>query len=209
MKKLLLTALIAGMSAAPALANPYISGSVGLGIFGNSDLKDPDTGVLYTGANGQTYKSGIPFGGAIGLKHDAYRFEAALGYQSNDLKSYEGESITSGDSVSTLTYMLNGYYDIDVKSKSISPYVMAGLGGASITAKNTASTSDPIGHPAEEKSTSVFAWQVGAGVGIKAANNLTVDLGYRYLKPSKYNDSWGEYTVSSSNFLAGIRYDFQ
>ncbi|TLU87748.1 MAG: porin family protein [Chlorobium sp.] len=207
MKKLLLTALIAGMSAAPALAHPYVSGSVGLGIFGNSESKDT-SGVLYTGANGQTYKSGIPFAGAIGLKNDAYRVEVALGYQTNDLKTYAGGEVPIyDDSISTLTYMVNGYYDVDVKSKNISPYVMAGLGGASITAKNAESNLAP--HAAEETSTSIFAWQIGAGVGIKTGNNITIDLGYRYLKPSKFHDSYGEYTASTSNFLAGIRYDFQ
>ena len=201
MKKLLLTALIAGISAAPALAaTPYVSGSVGIGFFANGDVKNPDG---TTSSDGVTYKTGVPFGGAIGLKQEAFRVEAALGYQSNDVKTFEGDA-DPGSSVSTFTYMVNGYYDVDVKSKSISPYVMAGLGGASITAKNAAD----ILHPAEEISTSVFAWQIGAGIGVKATDNLTVDLGYRYLKPSKFSDSYGEYTASSSNILAGVRYGF-
>ncbi len=189
------------MSAAPALAaTPYVSGSVGIGFFANGDVKNP-SGT--TSSDGVTYKTGVPFGGAIGLKQETFRVEAALGYQTNDVKSFEGVPET-GNSVSTFTYMVNGYYDVDVNSKSISPYVMAGLGGASLTAKNKADT-----YPAEKKSTSVFAWQIGTGIGIKAANNLTFDLGYRYLKPSKFNDSYGEYTASSSNILAGLRYDFQ
>lgn len=194
MKKILLTALIAGMSAAPAIAAPYVSGSVGAGFFGGVD-KDI-----------QTYKTGVPFGGAVGINNGAYRVEAALGYQTNDLDTYGGSTAEAANcSVSTLTYMLNGYYDIDVKSKSISPYVTAGLGGASIKAKNAAWLSTP----AEETTTSGFAWQIGAGIGLKAAKNLTVDFGYRYLKPSKFKDSYGEYTASSSNILAGLRYDFQ
>lgn len=196
MKKLLLTALIAGMSATPALAAPYISGSVGVGIFGNADVTD--SGI--TDKDGQTYKSGVPFGGAVGIKNGAYRVEAALGYQTNDVDTFNHVTDTRNDSVSTFTYMVNGYYDVDVKSKSISPYVTAGLGGASITSKVEGES---------DKSNSVFAWQIGTGIGIKAANNLTVDLGYRYLKPSKFKDNYVEYTASSSNILAGIRYDFQ
>ncbi len=95
--------------------------------------------------------------------------------------------------------MANCYYDINLNKSSVSPYVMVGIGGASINAK--IDTSD--------ETKSVFAWQLGAGVGVKAANNLTVDLGYRYLKPSKFKDNYAEYTGSSSNILAGIRYDFQ
>ena len=95
--------------------------------------------------------------------------------------------------------MVNGYYDVDIKNSNITPYVMAGLGGASVNVKNE-------GQP--DQNSNVFAWQVGAGIGIKAANNLTFDLGYRYLKPSSFSDTWGSYTFSSSNFLAGIRYEF-
>ncbi|MEI7933891.1 MAG: outer membrane beta-barrel protein [Chlorobiaceae bacterium] len=201
MKKLLLTALIAGMSATPAFAAPYVSGSVGLGFAGNSS---------YTQTGGTEvkdflkWKSGVPFGGAIGIKQDEFRVEAALGYQTHDLDKvlnnttgvYESATGT-GNSFSVLTYMANGYYDIDLNKSSVSPYVMGGLGGASLK-------------PKDKDSTSKFAWQVGAGVGIKAAKDLTVDLGIRHLKPGSGNDGTrGKFSVSYTNILAGIRYDFQ
>ena len=199
MKKLLLTALIAGMSAAPALATPYVSGNVGVGFLGNSDASR--LGITINDAI--TYKSGIPFGIAVGVKEDRFRVEAAIGYQTNDVEKEKRNLIdlvsVSGDSISFLTYMANCNYDINLNKSSVSPYVMVGIGGASINAK--IDTSD--------ETKSVFAWQLGAGVGVKAANNLTVDLGYRYLKPSKFKDNYAEYTGSSSNILAGIRYDFQ
>jgi opacity protein-like surface antigen len=199
MKKLLLTALIAGMSATPALAStPYVSGSIGLGFVGNSEASVSGKTIK----DAITYKSGIPFGAAVGMKKDQLRVEAAIGYQTSDVDK-EKRNLTdlvsvSGDSVSILTYMANCYYDINLNKSSVSPYVMAGIGGASINAK--VNTSD--------ETKSVFAWQLGAGVGVKAANNLTVDLGYRYLKASKFKDNYGEYTASSSNILAGVRYDF-
>ena len=183
------------MSAAPVYAAPYVSGSVGVGLLGNADV----TSAGVTDKDGQTFKTGIPFGGAIGFKNNGYRVEAALGFQNQKVDTWQHAPDTTNDSVSMLTYMANGYYDVDINNASLSPYLMAGLGGARVNSKNEGM--------ADHKST-VFAWQAGVGVGIKAADNLTVDLGYRYLKPSKFKDSYGEYTTSSSNFLAGIRYEF-
>ena len=196
MKKLLLSVSLACLLATPAYAAPYISGSVGVGFPGDSDLTDSH-GVVDSG--GQTYKTGVPFGGAVGIKNDSYRLEVALGYQTNTVDTFQHVSDTTNDSVSLFTYMVNGYYDVDIKNSSITPYVMAGLGGASVNSEIEGEA---------DHTTNVFAWQVGAGIGIKAANNLTVDLGYRYLKPSSFSDSYGSYTFCSSNFLAGIRYEF-
>ena len=203
MKKLLLTAMIAGMSAAPALATPYVSGSVGVGFAGNSSLTLTG-GVEVNDA--LKWKSGIPFGGAIGIKQDEFRVEAALGYQTHEVDKvlvagvYEAPTGTD-NSLSVLTYMVNGYYDINLNKSSISPYVMVGLGGASLK-------------PEGDTSKSVFAWQVGAGVGVKAAKDLTVDLGFRYLKPGSLegqdsDGNSGKFSLSYTNILAGVRYDFK
>ena len=196
MKKLLLSVSLACLLATPANAAPYISGSVGAGFPDNSDVTYVDGSI---DKSGLTSKTGVPFGGAVGIKSDAYRLEVALGYQTNKIDTWQHSPDLYNDSFSFFSYMVNGYYDVDIKNSSISPYVMAGLGGARVNVKNEGYA---------DQTSNVFAWQVGAGIGIKAATHLTVDLGYRYLKPSSFNDNWGTYTFSSSNFLAGIRYEF-
>ncbi|TLU87747.1 MAG: porin family protein [Chlorobium sp.] len=184
MKKLLLTALIAGMSAAPALAGtPYVSGSIGLGLLNNGSFT-PTGGVK----EDVKFDSGVAFGGAIGIKQDDFRIEAALAHQSNDFQN-------STHSVSELSYMVNGYYDINLDKSSVSPFVTVGLGGVSAKPENG-------------DSKSALAWQIGAGVGVKASKDLTVDLGVRYTKPSAFKYSDGEFKVSSTNILAGVRYGF-
>ena len=190
--------MIAGMSAAPALATPYVSGSVGLGFAGNSS-------VTVTGGvevnDAIKWKSGIPFGAAVGIKQDTFRVEAAFGYQTHDVDNVLGvEPDGTDNSFSVLTYLVNGYYDININKSNVSPYVMAGLGGASLK-------------PEGDTSKSVFAWQVGAGVGVKAAKDLTVDLGVRYLKPGSYETGdfegeSGKISFSYTNILAGVRYEF-
>ena len=193
MKKLLLTALIAGMSAAPALAStPYVSGSVGLGLVSNGSFT-PTGGTEVKDA--VKFDSGVPFGGAIGLKQEDFRVEAALLYQSHDIKDQT-------TSVSAFSYMVNGYYDINLNKSSVSPYVTVGLGGASFKGSDAGSTSK-----------SAFAWQIGAGVGVKAAKDVTVDLGVRYLKPGSIDSedehgNPGKTSFSITNILAGVRYDF-
>ena len=66
---------------------------------------------------------------------------------------------------------------------------------------------------------SVFAWQVGAGVGIKASEHVVVDLGYRYFQTAniavdnmalipEHGVGPVDLTRSGSNILAGVRYNF-
>jgi len=189
-----LTIMVVGICAAPSLAHaatPYVSANVGLGLTGNSS--DSDSNVI-------SYKTSVPFGGAVGLKSDEYRLEAALGYVSNSIDKLNGTSL-SGDKISFFSYMANAYYDYALNKSSFTPYVMGGIGGASIT---------PKGPDISDTATkSVFAWQLGAGIGVKATENVVFDLGYRYFKPSAYTSNDGsKTTLSSSNIMLGVRYNF-
>jgi len=194
-KKLLLPLLLAGgLCSTPAFAETYVSGSVGLGMMGNSDFENA-TGTVKDGVE---YKAGVPFGVALGYKADEYRAEVAVGYQSNSVDKVLGASVTDID-VATLSFMVNGYRDFAIKDSSVSPYVMLGLGMANLEWKEATVTDDK----------SVFAWQLGAGVGIKASDKVVVDLGLRYFKPSNVEvDDGVDMTVSSMNILAGVRYTF-
>ena len=199
MKKLLLSILATGLFATPVLAAPYVSGSVGLGSLSNSSA----TSGGLTINDVISYKSGVPFAVAVGIKNDGYRVEVALGSQSNDVDKMKEDGVNltsvSGSSVSIVSYLVNGYYDIDVKS-SFTPYVTAGIGGASLTVKSKGSP---------DESQSVFAYQLGAGIGIKASESVVFDLGYRYIKPSAFKvKDLADISTTSSNFLVGVRYSF-
>jgi len=170
------------LAATPLHASgPYVSGSAGIGIPGDWD--ETSYGVFKV-------KTGVPLYCAVGYNYGSARLEAAAGYQKFDWKDVaEDTSIT--------TLMANAYYDFDTSS-NYRPYVMGGLGIADV---NVSWDTD---------SSTVFAWQLGAGIGVKAGNGWTVDLGYRYLKPSglqcptdKYDVSWEVHTI-----LAGVRYQF-
>lgn len=205
MKKILFSLLISGLFATPVLANPYVSGSVGSGSLADSDITLAGQPVVIK------FKSGVPFSGAIGFKEDLYRVEAAIGYQSNDLDSVKfGASpvqASTGASVSIFSYLVNGYYDVDLKG-SVAPYVTAGIGGASITMKSTAKP---------DQSKSGLAYQFGAGIGVKASENMVFDLGYRYFKTTSKDAEFhtnssdtvlADVPVASHHFMAGVRYSF-
>lgn len=195
MNKRLLALLLAGVCSSPLAANaatPYVNAFTGVGFAGKSNV-DPASSI--------TFKTGMPWGGAIGLKGDEYRVEAALGYQVNHVDT-STTALPSGNRVDMFTYMANAYYDYNI-DYNIVPYVMGGVGGTSITRK---------GPDIADASKSVFTWQLGVGVGVKASEKVIVDIGYRYLKPSAYTltDQYGtvKHTASSSNILLGLRYDF-
>ena len=142
-------------------------------------------------ANGADFdlKSGLVLNGAIGYNFGSVRLEGAVGYQKHDFKDSE-------DDLSLLTAMVNGYYDFDTDS-SVRPYIMGGLGMARVDMSWTSQNED------------VFAWQVGAGLGLKVADSTTLDLGYRYLKPNEFDThGLGDGKLECHNIMLGLRYQF-
>lgn len=195
MKKIIMPLLVAGVFAVPSLGNaatnPYVSASAGFSLLNNSEVDGENDAI--------EYKTGYLINGAVGLKGDNARVEAEIGYHRNDVDTsvFIGPN---GAHVDMWTFMANGYLDYNMNNSSASPYVMAGIGlaDASISGGNWGSSS----------SSTEFAWQVGAGVGIKASDKTTVDIGYRYLSPSDADFDGRSVSLASSNIIAGIRYSF-
>lgn len=205
MKKVLLTILTSALFATPVFAEPYVSVSTGLGYVANSNVTV--SSVTYN--DFITYKSGVPFIGAVGYKEDAYRLEFAFGYQSNGVDKFKSDVIilpsVSGSSVAIFSYMLNYYYDINLKN-GIAPYITAGIGSSTIRVKGFLNALDSA---YVSDSQSMFTYQLGAGIGIKASENIVIDLGYRYFKPAPYTVlDMADISAASSNFLVGARYNF-
>ena len=195
-KHLLLPLLFAGLWATPAFATPYFGVSAGLGLLNKADV----TVYGVTNHDAIEYKAGVPFGVAIGFKSDCYRLEGAVSYQTYAVDQFYAQPQTNLD-FSALSFMANGYYDFCIKDSGVSPYLTAGLGLASVKVESSTVTF---------LDESAFAWQVGAGVGLKASENVVVDLGYRYFRISDVTNKAADKTYSSSgsNILAGIRYSF-
>lgn len=195
-KRVLLPLLVAALWGTPALATPYVSVSAGIGTPANSDMTY--SGKTYGGA--VQYKSGGVYGAAVGVNSGDYRVEGALGYQTSGIDKAVGLSFTGAD-VSVVSYMANGYRDFAVKDSAFTPYLTAGVGIADVQARQSGVAF------IDERA---FAWQAGFGVGIKASDNVVVDLGYRYFNTANVTSHSlapmpVDFSVSSSNFLVGVR----
>ncbi|NTU58645.1 MAG: porin family protein [Chlorobiaceae bacterium] len=150
------------------------------------------------------FNTGSILNGAVGYDFGVFRAEGEICFQNNGVNRFSGTidentsmpyppfhssynatyntDVSENDiSETVVSYMLNGYVDIDLHSRRITPYVMGGLGNAAVKREyRTASHED-----------NVFAWQVGTGVAVKVADKSTVDIGYRYFKANNlyFNDS--------------------
>ncbi|TLU82149.1 MAG: porin family protein [Chlorobium sp.] len=189
MKKLILPLVVAGMCALPSLShaatNPYVSVSGGLGFLGNSTFDGH--------ADAIEYKTGYLVNGAVGLKSEPFRLEAEIGYHRNTV-----DKVSNDQNVSIWSFMANGYLDYDMKDEGISPFIMAGLGLADVSHN----------FPGGNDNSSVFAWQAGAGIGIKASDKVTFDVSYRYFSPADATLDGHKVSFGSHNIIAGVRMDF-
>lgn len=184
-KSILLALLFAGLAIKPAMAaGPYISAGAGMGIPGNIE----ESGDAWSVENG------LALNGAAGYDFNGARVEAAIGYQKDN---YEPAGTGA---ISMWTFMANAFYDLNTGS-DIQPYIMAGLGAAHIRAD------DEPGIPTPWLDETYFAWQLGAGIGCKVSKTVTIDAGYRYVRPEgiRCTSDNSDVKWESHNIMAGVR----
>ncbi len=247
---LLAVLMVAGIATTPAqAATHYVSGFGGISWMNNMDISDTYT---YAPTNGHNYTtstdlgSGLALTGAIGCDYGSYRLEAEVGYQTNDVKSavdfdngavisypLEGTRYAIRGDISVLSLMGNGYYDFDLGSK-VELYATAGVGVAQVSFHNVNSvylTADPEdialvanNNPGFNGHETTLAWQVGAGISAPIADNVRLDLRYRYFATTDFTISdygsanWNppnpdgtnsaNTNLSSHSVLLGLRVNF-
>lgn len=97
------------------------------------------------------------------------------------------------------TLFLNAYFDIKTGTP-FTPWIGAGLGMAFVRSESSAYYDFDYGRyrrlfegSAASQNTTNFAWNVGAGIGWKVAEPLTIDLGYRFVSLGEVeNATWGD-----------------
>ena len=202
MKKFLsvCVALLVFLVSAPLAqaATPYVSASAGIGFLSDSDIEEG--GV--TTDEAIEYKTGFALNGALGIDGGMYRLEGAIGYQVHDFDSiadgFPGIDPDEAD-VSILSFLANGYLDIEMPASMVTPYLTAGAGVANVSFDWDGSSDDDT----------VFAYQFGAGVGIDATPNVMLDLGYRYFATGDVSpDDDVDVSIASHNLMAGVRVNF-
>lgn len=194
-------ALLALLLSSPAYSadapvGKYVSGNLGLAMLSDAD----STFRLAPGLTINTsYDTGWTLGAALGYNFGSTRLEGEVAYQKADEDKANDTSVTwnaTGD-ISTLSFLVNGYYDF-TNSSAFTPYLSAGLGFAKIEL-------DDVDYNADD---TVFAYQVGAGVGYALSKNVTLDAKYRYFATSDAEFEFETRDFASHNLLLGIRINF-
>lgn len=183
----------------------YISGNIGLAMPTDMDTEDstePGESFVFE------LDSGLAFGMAAGYDFgNNVRVEGEIAYQKNDLDraTLGGESAGLTGDISGLGFLLNGYYDF-VNESVFTPFITGGLGFTKVDVNDFKIViSDD---PPESHDDTVFAYQIGAGVGYAFNEKVTFDVKYRYYGTSdpEFETVTAEY--SSHNFYAGVRFSF-
>lgn len=201
MKKSLLGLIcICFLLALPALSMAATGwyGSVNAGW---ASLSDGDWKLNGVNNGEMEYETGYTIGVAVGYTMEAFRVEGEITYQRNDGDEYNGVSDDSEELF--ITYLVNGYYDFAAWGNFV-PYLTAGIGGVSIDDKQPGTSWD--------ENAKVFAYQLGAGVGVPLTEKLTLDFRYRFLSMtdptfSDGGSSW-KTEFDSHNLTAGLRMAF-
>ncbi len=149
-------------------------------------------------------KSNTGAGIAFGYKYDNnVRTEVSLSHAKLFSMKNEGESYSMNARATTL--LVSAYYDFaGVINPSITPYVGAGVGLSTIRTKFSQK------EVSESNRTNAFSYQVGTGVDVKLSNNISLDVGYRYINYGnrKMKDSDEKVKFNAHNVVAGLKYSF-
>lgn len=174
------------------------------GLFGGFTVL-PDLDISQGAAFGELETdAGFNFGAVIGHKWAmGLRAEGEISYRQNDMDKVSGPfgGLVTGD-LSAFAFMGNAWYDFHTGTPWI-PYAGGGLGIARIT----------VDVPGFDESDTVFAWQIGGGVGYEFTPGIVVSADYRYLATSDPSfDDPGfpdlEVEYMSHNIMLGIRGHF-
>lgn len=103
--------------------------------------------------------------------------------------------------VKTQSLFLNGYFDIDTNTK-FTPYVGVGIGYTRMKGEFKF-----LGEKADAHD-DTFSWQMGFGCGYALNENVTAEIGYRYVDYGDFTDEGDKLESKAHEILAGIRYNF-
>ena len=187
----------------------YLSGQIGGSFLTSSDLDDP-TGIVAAVGTEFDFDPGFDFSGALGYHRTKLRVEAEIKYATNDIDTLEvvGVGLAADGDVSSLGFMLNVFRDFDI-SDPWQVYLGGGIGYA-IVSINDARV---VGVALADDDDTVFAYQLGTGIGYRISPATTFSLDYRYfatLNP-EFSDVGGapfEAEYGSNVIRVGVRVNF-
>jgi opacity protein-like surface antigen len=182
----------------------YVSGNIGFAMASDSDITDSTIPGVTVNTE---FDTGLAFGAALGYDFNRFRAEGEISYQKNDIDKIGSPGVildATGDA-KALSFLINGYYDF-INSSAFTPYISAGIGFAQVEFNDLDISS--LGFSGSNDEDTVFAYQIGIGVGYAVTEKVTIDVKYRYFgtEDSEYDTTEAEF--ASNNFLFGVRVYF-
>ncbi|ACF46200.1 MAG: outer membrane beta-barrel protein [Prosthecochloris sp.] len=176
--------------------SPYAGLTVGKAYLNNSSIKGSNREYSCDDGEGYCYAHGLELGN--------FRLEGEIGYQKNDFDAIEPGVRTANGDLSILSLLGNGYYSLSAQGSRVMPVISAGVGVANIEFEDEVNAVDD--------SDLVLAYQVGAGLGYKLSESVTVTTMYRYFSTSDagFDEEADDLHVdiSSHNIMMGVKVNF-
>ena len=180
-KTLAVAAVALGMSGSAmigaAMANDYQG--MYLGVRGGATWLD-ESSVSSASPGGPSgtleFENGYNVGGFVGWDLGMFRLEGEVSYRQNDLDSIRSGGVNAtgvGGDASTLAFMMNAYYDINLGGP-LTPYIGAGIGIARYSADFRAT-----GIRIDDEDTKL-AYQGIVGLSYQLTDSLALSADYRY-----------------------------
>lgn len=112
-------------------------------------------------------------------------FNYRTGYELDSIETFAIPGLGASADIDNYSFFLNSYFDVvslDLGSVEITPYLGGGVGLAiNDTDKVRFEAPSFTTIVLDGNTTTQFAWNAAAGLGIGATENLTIDIGYRYV----------------------------
>ena len=163
----------------------YFKAEIGYG-FHNDPAQVSGTGVAATNESNDDFrKYGIGFG--IDPEGPA-RTEISFSYSPEIKATSNGAfNTTNIGSMENYLVMINAYYDFEEADESFVPYISGGIGLSRMEADNSKITNAAgtinLSEGGETKNN--LGWALGLGAAIKMEENVSLDIGYRFLGMGK------------------------
>ncbi len=209
-KSLMLFGMVAALSAGNVEAaeiSPYVAAKLTFSDMSakiNAELYD-ELGPFYEGkgtVDDKVFGGSIAGGVSIPTFGGSLRAELELHMNADASENFEDVGKLKVESRAAFA---NVYYNLDTGTV-VSPFIGGGVGMSQIKGKSEGGS----------VKNNNFAWNLGAGVSFAATQNVSLELGYRYVDYGDFskteNDEGFKETdkmdVTANEFYLGVRYNF-
>ncbi len=154
----------------------YVRGQGGASILTSSEFDDP-TGFLAATGTEVDFDVGYGLSGALGYHWGLFRVEGEINYAESDIDEFEvvGIGVSGSGDVNSLGFMANAFKEFEI-SDGWQVYLGGGIGYAIVSVNDVS----VVGIPFADDDDSVFAYQLGTGIGYQMSPETTFSLDYRY-----------------------------